>query len=156
MAVLPATLRGRYGDVVPMPTLPFVVKVPFEVVVALPPIHELPDIDRFVVEAPPFKEDSPETVRPLNEIVPVAEIRHVPLKAKHPSCSVIPLLNVDVELPVMFKALAAIPPVKVEVAVPVTVRLATVVVPSWERPMTEREVEVAFVARRLVKMELVA
>jgi hypothetical protein len=67
-----------------------------------------------------------------------------------------PFAKVEVELPVMFSALAAIPPVKVDVAVPETVKFVAVVVPSCERPVTERDVEVAFVARRLVNIELVA
>lgn len=42
------------GDVVPMPTVPFVVKLPLDVVVALPPTQRLEEAERFVVEALPM------------------------------------------------------------------------------------------------------
>lgn len=83
-------------------------------------------------------------------------LKQVPLMAKHPFVKLSPLAKVEVELPVILRALVDIPPVKVEVAVPVTVRLATVVVPNCERPVTARDVDVAFVAVRELRIALVA
>jgi len=62
----PQTESLEYGVEVPMPMEPFVVKVPFEVVVALPPTQRLFETERLVVEAL-VNVETPET-----ESVPVA------------------------------------------------------------------------------------
>src|SRR3989344_7920155 len=63
---VPATCRFQFGVVVPMPILPLVVKLPFEVVVALPPTQRLFAMERLVEEAL-ARVDRPETAS-----VPVA------------------------------------------------------------------------------------
>src|SRR3989344_7601046 len=57
---VPATCRFQFGVVVPMPILPLVVKLPFEVVVALPPTQRLFAMERLVEEAL-ARVDRPET-----------------------------------------------------------------------------------------------
>ena len=49
------------GVVVAIPMDPVVVNVPAEDVVAFPPTQRLEDTDKFVVEAPPLKVESPAT-----------------------------------------------------------------------------------------------
>ena len=61
-------VRDSMGDVVPIPMLPFVVKVPAEEVVALPPTQRFPEMERLVVEA------FPSVVRPVTFSVEVAVI----------------------------------------------------------------------------------
>ena len=63
---VPETESKLLGEVVPMPTDPFVVKVPLLVVVALPPTQRFPEMERLVVEA------LPRVVRPVTERVDVA------------------------------------------------------------------------------------
>ena len=51
VSALPFTDKSPHGEVEPTPMLPLVVKLPFEVVVALPPTQRLFETERLVVEA---------------------------------------------------------------------------------------------------------
>lgn len=83
----------------------------------------------------------PELETPTDVTVPAFPPTHTPLIAKHPPVKVRPLANVEVaEVEVTLRAAVCIPPPKVDVPAPETIKFVVVAV-----PVTARLVEVAFV-----------
>jgi hypothetical protein len=122
--------------------LPEVVKA----VAFVPPLAMARVPPRVNVPAPVI--GPPERVNPVvppepetDVTVPLPPAIHVPLIAKHPPVRVRPFAKVEeAEVEVTSMALVCIPPPKVEVPAPETIKLVVVAV-----PVTAKFVEVAFV-----------
>jgi hypothetical protein len=81
----------------------------------------------------------------------------VPFTAKQPEVRLIPFAKVELAVVDTTESVPVwIPPAKVEVEMFVMLKFVAVVVPSCERPETERAVEVELVDTSELKIELVA